>query len=245
MNRRTFLLPGALAIALAATLAPIQAHAAGEFDITVTPAEAPPGEPVDVTGDATDPTCADDGVAVTLYYTKPDGTEGSTVVNTVADSAGHFATSINVPANAVAGAEASVSAVIADCTPPGGETSYRASESVPFEVLAHEGDFTLSKNTGKPGETVTFAGTNCWGDDVVVYFGDAEIEDVTLAGQTFSGSFVVPDAPGGVYEVGAECPGTDYEVQAFTLVNPSAAPPGTPPAAPPAAPVPGRPRYTG
>lgn len=238
MNRTT-VLGSALTVALAATLVQSPAFAAGEFPITVTPAEAKPGEPVTVTGDATDPTCADDGVAVTFFYTKPDGTAGATTTNTVTDAAGHFTAALNVPATAVAGAPASVSAVIADCTPPDGPTSSRASESDAFEVLAYEGTFTVSKTTAKPGETVTFSGTNCWGGDVAVYLGDVEIPDVTLnPDKTFSGGFTVPNAPGGVYELGAECPGTDYEVMAFTLVNPVAV-------APPATPVPGRPRFTG
>lgn len=231
---------GVLTLALVASMthAPA-AYAAGEFPITVTPTEALPGDPFTVTGDATDPTCADDGVAVSLFYTKPDGSSGSVSVNTITDSAGHFEAALNVPETAVAGADATVTAAIADCTPPSGPTSSRASISVPFEVLAYEGAFSLSKTTGKPGETISFIGENCWGGDVVVFFGDLEVEPVTLNGnKTFTGDFVLPDAPGGVYEFGAECPGTDYEVLAFTLVNPA-------PAAPPAAPVPGRPRFTG
>lgn len=228
-----------MTLALAASLLHAPAWAANEFEITVTPTEAAPSETLTVTGDATDPVCADDGVVVRLFYTKPDGTDGSTSVNTVADSAGHFSAQLTVPDNAVAGADASVSALIADCTPPGGQTSSRASETVAFEILAYEGTLKLSKTTGKPGEKVTFTGTNCWGGDVLVALGDTEIANVTLNGKNFSGSFIVPDLPGGTYEFGAECPGTDYEVLGFTIVNPAAPP------APPARPVPGRPRYTG
>lgn len=231
----------AVALALTASLAHAPAWGATEFDITVTPDEAAPAESFTVTGDATDPTCADDGVRVRLFYTKPDGSTGSAFVNTVADAAGHFSAQLTVPSDAVAGATANVSAFIADCTPPGESTvGARSSETVPFEVLAYEGTFTLSKTRGEPGETVTFSGTNCWGGDVAVYFADLEIENVTLKGdKTFSGSFVVPDAPGGTYEVAAECPGTDYAVRSFVVVN------DAPPVAPPAKPVPRRPRYTG
>lgn len=238
---RTVALAGALTVALAASLVHTPALAAGTFPITVTPDSARPSEEITVSGDATDPTCADDGVRVRFFYTKPNGTTGSTFVNTVADSAGHFSVKLNVPADAVAGEDATVSAAIADCTPPGGETSSRSSEAVPFEVLAYEGTFTISKRVGRPGETVTFSGTNCWGGDVAVFFGPDEATNVTLdaGAKTFSGSYVLPDAPGGVYEFAAECPGTDYAVHAFTLVNPSVAP------APPARPVPGRPRFTG
>lgn len=240
MKRR--IVTGCVAVlALAASLAQAPAWGATEFEITVTPDEAAPAESFTVTGDATDPTCADDGVRVRIFYTKPDGSEGSAFVNTVADAAGHFSAQLTVPEDAVAGAPANVSAFIADCTPPEGDpVGPRSSKTVPFEVLAYEGSFSLSKTTGKPGETVTFSGTNCWGGDVVVYFADAEITNVTLKGdKTFSGSFVVPDVPGGTYEVGAECPGTDYEVLGFVVVN------DAPPTAPPAKPVPRRPRYTG
>ncbi|HEV2888900.1 MAG TPA: hypothetical protein VGX28_00840 [Frankiaceae bacterium] len=236
---RRIVVGGAMTLALVASLVHAPAWAANEFPITVTPDEAHPSESFTVTGDATDPTCADDGVVVRLFYTKPDGTDGVTNVNTIADAEGHFTANVTVPDTAVAGADASVSAMIADCTPPGGETSSRVSEAVPFDVLAYEGDFHLSKTTGKPGEKVTFTGTNCWGGDVVVYFGDIEVTGVTLNGKSFSGSFTLPDIKGGTYEFGAECPGTDYEVLAFTLVNPEAPP------APPARPVPGRPRFTG
>lgn len=240
MTRR-IVVGSALTLALTATLVHAPAHAEGEFPITVTPDAARPGTQITVTGDATEPTCADDGVVVRFFYTKPDGTAGSTSVNTVADANGHFSADLTVPANAVADADASVSAAIADCTPPEGETSSRVSEVEAFEVLAYEGSFTISRNSGKPGQTVTFQGTNCWGGDVAVFFGDFEVTNVTLNAEakTFSGSYVLPDAPGGVYEFGAECPGTDFPVRAFTLVNPKAAP------APPARPVNRRPRFTG
>jgi plastocyanin len=231
----------AVALAMAASLAHAPAWGATDFDITVTPDEGKPATTFTVSGDATDPTCADDGVQVRLFYTKPDGSTATVSANTVADASGHFSAQLTVPDNAVAGAPAHVNALVADCTPPEEPTvGARSSESVPFDVLAYEGTFTLSKTTGKPGDKITFTGTNCWGGDVAVFFSDLEVEDVTLKGdKTFSGSFVVPDAPGGTYEVAAECPGTDYESRAFVLVNPDAPP------APPARPVPRRPRYTG
>lgn len=238
---RTFAVGAATALALAASMLQAPAWAAGEFPITVTPTEGLPTASLSVTGDATDPVCADDGVAVNLFYTKPDGSTGVTTVDTTTDSAGHFTANLTVPANAVAGEDAHVAAVIADCTPPDASpTISRSSVSVPFEVLAYEGTFTISKTSGKPGQTVTFSGTNCWGGDVVVFFGANEVPNVTLnPDKTFTGSYVLPDAPGGVYEFGAECPGTDFEAKAFTLVNPAAPP------APPARPVTGRPRFTG
>lgn len=236
---RGLALVGAVALVLTTSVASPASAQASEFPITATPAETRPAETTTVTGDATDPTCENDGVVVTLHYTRPDGSTGTTSVNTTADSAGHFTATLTVPADAVAGADAHIGAVINDCTPTGGPTSSRTSEAEPFEVLAYEGTFIPSTATGEPGDTVTFTGTNCWGGDIVVFFGPDTDIDVTLnPDKTFSGSYVLPDAPEGTYEFGAECPGTDFESVAFLLVNPDAA-------APPAPPVTAPPTFTG
>lgn len=240
MSRRT-VLAGAAALALATSLAGTPAWAEGEFTITVTPAEGLPAATFTVTGDATDPVCADDGVTVTLHYTKPNGATGATTVSTTTDAAGHFSAQLTVPDNAYAGEEAFVSAVIADCTPPDATpTSTRSSISVDFEVLAYEGDFDISDTSGKPGDTFEFVGTNCWGGTVAVFFGDELFTGEPEADKTFGGEIEVPDLPSGTYEVGAECPGTDYRVFSYRLVNPVVAPP-----APPARPVVRRPTFTG
>lgn len=245
MRVRSLLLASASVALVLTTTGTVPAYAAGEFTITVDPDSAHPAEHTTVTGDATDPTCADDGVAVTLTYTKPNGSTGAVTVNTTTDAEGHFTADLTVPDNAVAGGDAQVTAVIADCTPPAGETVSRSSEPVPFEVLAYEGTFTISKTTGKPGEKVTFSGTNCWGGDVVVFFGDDDSIDVTLnSDKTFSGTYTLPDAPGGTYEFGAACPGTDFESKAFVLVNPKKVPP-TAPKPPAARGVRGRAHFTG
>lgn len=237
---RKIVLSGAAAFVLAASMLVTPAYAEGEFPITVTPDEARPAEVVHVEGDATDPVCAEDGVAVSLHYTKPDGTLAAATVNTTTDAAGHFEADVTVPDIAVAGGESFVAAVIADCTPPSStDTISRTSVSVPFEVLAYEGEFAISKTSGKPGDVVDFAGTNCWGGAVAVFFGEDVAEGEPEADKTFAGEYELPDLPGGTYEFGAECPGTDYAVLSFTLVNPQA------PAAPPAPPVVRTPTFTG
>lgn len=247
MSRRTLL--GAVAsVGLAATLLPVPAYAqVAEFQITVEPDAQQPAKTFEVTGDAVDPVCAEDGVAVTLTYTRPNGTSGNATVNTTTDEAGHFAATLTVPENAVAGEPAQVRALIADCTPPEGESQgARSSEAVPFEVLAYEGTFKVNDADmrGKPGETITFSGTNCYGGDVVAVFGDDEMPAVLKEDRTFSGSYVLPDAPDGVYEIAAQCPGTDYEVLSFRLDNPDEPDEPVRPV-PPAKPIPGRVRYTG
>lgn len=240
MSRR-LVLATAVSLALTGSLVAGPAYAEGEFTITVVPASGHPTETFDVTGDAVDPVCPNDGVAVSLLYTKADGSIATTTANTTTDAAGHFTAQLAVPENAYAGEFAQVSAVIADCAPPDTTPFARSSISVDFDVLAYDGAFSISDTTGEPGDTITFEGTNCWGGSIVVFFGDDEEIEVDLGNdRTFSGSYVLPDAPGGVYEFGAECPGTDYEVLAFTLVNPEA-----PPAAPPARPVPRTPTFTG
>lgn len=239
---RSIVLSGALACAVVASLVGSPAYAAPEFDITVSPTTAKPGESFTVTGDATDPTCAEDGVAVTLNFTRPDGTTGAQTVNTTTDAAGHFEATVTVPDNAYAGEAASVRALIADCNPPSGPSEgTRSSVRKTFTIEAYEGSFTISRKSGRPGDVVTFAGTNCWGGEAVVFFGDDAMTGEPEADKSFGGEYVLPDAPDGTYEFGAECPGTDYTVYSFRLINPAPAPP----AAPPARPVRGRPTFTG
>jgi hypothetical protein len=218
----------AVAAALAVTTGgPSYAGTTASFTITVSPTSLHPGESTNVSGDTAGPACANDGVAVTLTFTKPDGSTGTATVNTTTNASGHFdAVAVTVPDTAVAGEPASVQAVIADCSADSGNT--RASDPTKLTILAYEGSFTTNKGSGKPGTTVHVAGTNCWGGDVVVVFTDGANEDevaVTLkSDKTFSGDYVVPDAPGGNYAFQAQCPGTDYAPRAFLLVNPAKPP---------------------
>lgn len=235
-------LSAAAAVALAGSLVATPSYAAAPFSITVSPDAARPGETATVTGDATDPVCAENGVAVRFHYTKPDGSLGTKVFNTTTDAAGHFSAQITVADDAVAGEKASVTAFIADCTPPGEPSQGpRQSDSVAFDVLAYTGKFSISRTSGRPGDVVSFSGTNCWGGEVIVYFGGDVIEGVPEADKTFAGVYELPDVPDGRYEFGAECPGTDYNVFSFRLINPKS----NPPAAPPARPVVRRPTFTG
>jgi hypothetical protein len=238
MTRR-IVLTGTATAALAASLLSAPAYAEGEFAITVTPASGTPTTQIMVTGDAVDPLCPDDGVAVSLNYTNPNGTLTATTVNTVTDAAGHFSAQLTVPETAYAGEQAYVVAVIADCNPPNEASVARSSESVDFDVLANAGDFEISATSGEPGDTLDFAGTNCWGGVVYLFFGDEVLEGEPEPDRTFEGSVEVPDLPDGTYQIAAECPGTDYPVRSFRLINPEA------PAAPPASPVVRPPTFTG
>lgn len=230
----------ALATALLATLPATPAHADyPEFPITVTPAGGHPGDSFHVTGNATDPVCEGDGVVVSLFYTQPDGSGGAASVNTVTDSAGHFEADLTVPENAVASHDGTVSAVIADCTPPEGETQPRAATAVAFAIQPYSGTFAIDKTSGKPGQKLSFSGTNCWGGKVTLTFGTLTITSgVVKSDKTFSGSFTLPNVPDATYTVSATCPGTSYAVRSFHLINPI-------PVAPPAQPVPGIPSFTG
>jgi hypothetical protein len=239
---RKIALCGAAAATVAASLLTSPAYAADEFSITVAPTAAKPSESITVTGTADDPVCAEDGVAVSLHYTKPDGTLAAATVNTTTDAAGAFSAEITVPDIAFAGEKAYVNAVIADCTPPEeASVGARSSQSVDFDVVPYEGKLTLGTKKGKPGQKLSFAGTECWGGEAVFVFGDEVLEGEPEEDKTFEGSFTLPDLPSGTYPVTAQCPGTDYAVLSFTLVNPAAAPP----VAPPARPIPRRPTFTG
>lgn len=229
---------GALTVALAATLAQSPAYAEGEFPIEVS-TTAKPGDPITVTGDAATPLCADDGVTVTLYYARPNGTSTSVNATAITDSAGHFSVALAVPADAPADQVAGVSAVIADCSSPDGTHPSQYSESEQFTIVAHTGTLGVDKTSGRPGETVRVSGTSCWGGQVALYFFQTVTgSGVVKADRTFTGSLTLPNVPGGAYGIGAQCPGTAYDAVPFTLVDPVRV-------APPATPVPGRPRFTG
>lgn len=238
MRLRLFAVP-ALAGVLALTAGTLPAWAAFTFTVSATATSLHPGDSTTVSGDTADPACTSDGVAVTLTYTKPDGSNGFVTQNVVSDSSGHFTTTpMTLPDDAVAGEDASVHAVIADCTAdPSSPT--KASDPLAIEVVAYTGTFSVDKTSGKPGQTVHLAGTNCWGGDVLVLLSDGTHEDeapVTLTAQkTFSGSYVLPDLPGGTYSFAAQCPGTDFAPVAFTLVNPKKV--VTPPPAPAPKPI--------
>jgi hypothetical protein len=246
MSRRIALCAGAALVLAAAVLDATPAYAAGEFTFTVTPSAAHPTETVTVAGDATDPVCAGDGVTVTLYFTKSDGTTDTTSVNSTTDSAGHFTADVLVPEIAYAGQPATVTSVINDCTPPDASPPFaRAGNAVDFDVLAYAGTFAISKTSGKPGQTVHFSGTNCVGGEVFVFFGEDQADATLLSDKTFSGDYVLPDAPGGTYEFGAECPGTDFTSFSFTLINPKKPTKPTTPAAKPPTAVGGIAHFTG
>lgn len=231
------------AAALVLGIAAPPATAAPTFTISASPTSLHPGEKTTVSGSTSDPACAEDGVAVRLSFTRPNGSTGSVTVNTTTDTNGAFTADVTVPDNATADEPASVQAVIADCT--GGQTTEtRSSNVVKLTIEAYDGTFTTNKTQGRPGTHVHVSGTNCWGGDVSVVFTDgeqAEEVDVTLeADKTFSGDYVIPDAPGGDYAFFAQCPGTDYAPRAFLLVNPTPSPTPLPPR-----PVPGPAHFTG
>lgn len=236
------------AVALALTSLATPAHAAGTITISADPTTLHPGDQTTVSGETADPPCATDGVTVTLSYTKPNGNLGTVSTSAITEADGSFEATVTVPDTAVAGEAAGVQATIADCTDDGGAT--RASETEKLTIEAYEGSFDTNKETGKPGTKVHFTGDNCWGGQVQVVFTDGEDADeadaVLKADKTFSGDYVIPDAPSGEYAFVASCPGTDYEVMPFVLVNPQASPtasPTTPPGPP--RPVPGPVRFTG
>lgn len=198
------------------------ASAADEFLISVTPAAgAHVTETLSVTGDATggaaEPACVNDGVAVTLAYELPGGFIDTRTVNTSTDAAGHFTADLVIPDDAVAGGNASVQAVVADCDPSG----RRVSVPVPIDVQAFAGQFTLDRTTAEPGQVVHVAGTECWGNEVTVTFGTlAEVAITLNADRTFSGSYLLPHVKAGTYTFAASCPGSSFVPRSVRLVRP-------------------------
>lgn len=241
------------------------AHAASTMTIRVSPTSLKPGETATVTGETSGPACASDGVTVTLSYSAPDGTNGVASQSATTDAGGEFTVSLAVPDDAVAGEPASVSALIPSCAAD--DDSAVTSNVVTITVTAHDGTLEItdgsgaSASSGESGELVRIAGANCYGDDVVVLFTNGDdSEEVTVflePDRTFSGEYVLPDAPGGSYEFVAQCPGTDFPVRAFQLRNEEPAQPlpprpvaggpddDEPGQAPPARPVEGVATFTG
>lgn len=225
------------------------ASAGTTHSIAAAPTTLRPNEATTITGTSD---CNSSPYTVTLTYTNPDGDPATTTANGTTDAAGEYTQPITVPETAVAGEDASVQSSITSCN--GGGAA--ASNMVALTIDAYEGTLAISPTSGRTGTEVTISGTNCWGDDIAIVFTDSEfdafveVEDVTLnEDRTFTGSFTIPDDAGpGEYFFVAECPGTDFEEQPFTVTPTPGAPSPTPnptPTAPPAPPVVGVVDFTG
>lgn len=212
----------AAAAVAAATLALLPAGPAGagfNHSITAEPTTLRPNESTTVTG-TTD--CNSSPYVVTISYTNPEGDPATATASGTTDASGEYTQAITLPETAVAGEAASVSSNITSCN--GGGAA--ASNTVNLTVTAYEGTLAVDPDEGEAGTEVTITGANCYGDDIVIAFGDGEefpyeVEDVTLnEDRTFTATFTIPDEAGpGEYAFAAECPGTDFEFAPFTVVG--------------------------
>ncbi len=226
-----------------AGVAPASAQATAA--ITVTPDHARLGESFTVSGTSDCPSVA---YTVTFTYTNHDLDNETATATGTTDASGEFTQAMTVPQAATAGEPAEVVATVACAA--GDQTT----NVVPFTVDVYEGTLTIAPAEGEPGDEVTVSGTACAGGDIVVIFTDGEVDPYEVAvtlnpDGTFAGTFQVPDEPGGDYFFAASCPGTDFEDQAFALINEAApteepTPPGPGPAPVPT-PQPGAVDFTG
>ena len=214
------------AVVASVVVAPVPASAGFTHSISVSPTTARPTESVTVSGTSD---CASVPYTVTLVYTNPAGDAATATASGTTDAAGEYTQAITIPEDAVAGEPASISSTIL-CS--GGDAT---SNTVNVTIAAWEGTISVSPTSGPVGTEVSITGANCYGDDIVVAFGDGEefpyeVEDVTLnEDRTFSATFTIPNEAGpGQYEFVAECPGSDFEGAAFT-VTPSTGGQPTPP----------------
>lgn len=258
MRVRSLLVTSLAAAALVvAPVAPVAAQAGAT--ITASPTDPKPGDGITVAG-TTD--CASVAYTVTLTYTNPAGDDATATATGTTDASGEFTQAITVPETTVAGEPANVTASV-ECS-GGAQTT----EPTALDVQAHEGTWTVDPNIGPAGTEVSFTGANCWGDDIVIGFGDGdefpfEVTDVTLNDdRTFTATFTIPDEAGpGEYAFFASCPGTDYPLAPFTVTGEgtdgegegegggvgtggTGAEENAPPAGPPM-PVAGNPTFTG
>lgn len=238
---RTLALVAAASTAFA--LVPAGPAGAGQnHTITADPTALRPDETTTVTGTSD---CNSSAYTVTLTYTNPEGDTATATATGTTDASGEYTQAITVPETAVAGEPASVQSTIPACG-SGGPAA--ASNTVALTINAYEGTLSASPDQGPVGTEVSITGTNCYGDDIVVVFGnedgEIEVENVTLnEDRTFSATFTIPeDVPPGQYAFAAECPGTDFPLEPFTVV---AADDEEQEPAPPATPVGGTPTFTG
>lgn len=217
MRARTLAYAAATAVVAALTpAAPVAAQAAAPA-ISVSPTTPKPGDSITVTGTSD---CASVAYTVTLTYAAAAGGTTTATATGTTDASGAFTQALTVPETAVAGGPAHVAATVA-CD--GGD---QTSNEVPLTIEAHEGTLAADPTAGPPGTEVTVSGTNCWGGEVVVAFGDGEefpfeVTDVVLAAdRTFTATFVIPDEAGtGEYFFAAECPGTDFPLASFKVAG--------------------------
>lgn len=234
--------PVALAAALLVTGATPALAQAPTLTINPTPTTVKPGDVLTVSGDGD---CGPVSYTVTLTTNDPEGNAQQTTATGTADADGNFVQQVTVPDDATARDPASVMATM-DC-----DGTPVTSNAVNLQVDPHLGELAASPAEGHPGDEVEISGTNCWGGDVEVIFGDGfefdyavAVPDVTLAqDKTFTGTFTIPDIDAGPYVFVAGCPGTEYEFATFEVLAAVVEPPLTP--APPAVPVPATPTFTG
>lgn len=223
--------------ALVVALASPAAAQAPEVAINPTPTALEPGDTLTVSG-LTD--CPGAAYTVTLTVTDPEGNDLAVTATGTTDAEGEFVAPVVVPDDAVARDPASVVATV-QCEGP------VESNAVNLQIDPHQGTLTPDPDEGLPGTEVAISGTNCWGGEVEVVFGDGfefdyavAVPDVTVApDKTFSGTFTIPEVDAGSYVFAAGCPGSEYEFAPFAVLA------ETVPPAPPAAPVPATPTFTG
>lgn len=242
MRMRTLAMVAAASAAFALVPTGLASAGGQAHTITANPTALRPNEPTTVTGTSD---CNTSGYTVTLTYTNPEGNTATVTATGTTDATGEYTQPITVPETAVAGEPASVQSNIPSC---GVDGPAAASNTVALTINAYEGTLEADPDRGPTGTSVSITGTNCWGDDIIVVFGneddEVEVEPVTLnEDRTFSATFVIPDGvPPGQYAFAAECPGTDFPLAPFTVV---AAEEEEEEPAPPATPVPATPTFTG
>lgn len=247
---RTRHLAYAVATAVAVALVPAPALAGFNHSINATPTSVKPGESFTVSGTTNCPSVA---YTVTFSYTNPEGATATATETGTTNAEGAYTQVVAVPEHATAFDPASVSS---DAACGGGS---QPSNTVTIQVEPYQGAMSATPNEGPVGTEVSLSGDTCWGDDIVVVFGDddtfedaIEVTDVTLnEDRTWTASFTIPEEAGpGNYLFAAECPGTEYEAQPFRVTatdeeDDEGTGGGEPTAAPPAIPVGGTPTFTG
>jgi hypothetical protein len=216
------LLPAVAAAALAATALATPAHAGSNVTITASPTQLRPGEATTV---AITSNCNSAPYTVTLAYTQWDNTTATATASGTTDASGEATQAITVPENAYSRQLTTVTASADGC---GG------SNTVELDLRSYDGELTISPESGPQGTEVIVEGTNCWGDAVIVRFGDNagdgdndgddEVYDIGTPDvgddRTFELSYTIPEEAGpGLWRFTARCPGTEFLPATFRVTE--------------------------
>lgn len=236
MSRQLRQVAAVAALALVAGLPTAPAYAADSFTIGVDPLSDVSGATLTVDGDVS-PDCA--GTFTVIFsYTNADGAVATVVTSADLNPVESvFSVPIVIPEDARWGtADEAPASVSATATCAGEAPTPSSPDSIEILIAPHDGELTVTPAEVGPGDTLTVAGTECYGGsyDVFIYPVGADLDDVdvaatgTLADGVHDFTVDIPvadDVAPGEYTVNAFCAGSStYEGVLAIAAGPNSRP---------------------